>query len=312
MHPFALSCCGVLRDSASDALCVDTPLYLSAHEQDKHATCDAQPMPDVSVHHGVPGVEASMYCLTCRLIVRSPCTIFSHESPGGHEVVPSAEAVAALKTALAIDIGVCSSSLDSHSALLARLRSHIESALERKEAGREAIIAQYDCLIAGLSADTDADNSIPGIIAGRDGDLAAYDSTCDALVSAAREQEQRVAGTANETKLLVDIGTAALASADAVDIVQAATSVAATKRVAVRREYPITECGVEFVPIPVPDVKLTLDGTPVVAGRVVITDVDLVRVMILWHITVHQSPRYLHACPPFAFARTVYLFTPPH
>ena len=275
------SCCCVLRSIGASALCVDTPLYRSAHEQDKHATCGAPLTSDLSVHHGVTGVEASFYCLTCRLIVCSPCTILSHESPSGHEVVSIAEAAGALKTALATDVGVCLSSLDSHSALLARLRSHIESALERKGADREAIIAHYDTLIAGLSADTEAENSIPGILAGRDGDLAAYDRICDALVSTAREQEQRAAGTANETKLLVDIGTAALASADPVDIVQAAASVAATKRVAVRREYPITECGVEFVPIPVPDVKLTLDGTPVVAGRVVITDVDLVRVMIL-------------------------------
>jgi hypothetical protein len=270
--------CAVVTDSPSTATvhcsspgrCDHKPLcslHRLAHEQAKHTVTpvsgDAAVACAVSVHHGIPGVEATLFCVTCRQIVCSLCTVAPHSMTGGHKVLSIADAAAALHPALAADVGVCASSLGSHRALLARLRSLVESALERQDAGREAIIAHYDRLVAGL-------------VAGREADLAAYDRTCDALASSAREQELRVAGTANEIQLLVDVGTAALGSADPLDVIQCVASVAATTRVAVRREYPVTECGVEFVPVPVADVRLTVDGSPVAAGRIVTSDVDMV------------------------------------
>ena len=196
------------------------------------------------------------------------------------------DAADALRPALAADVDACFGSLINHSALLARLRSLIESALERNEAGREAIVAHYATLVAGLLADADVDRIVPGLIAGREAHLAAYDCTFDALVSTAREQEQRVTGAANEIQLLVDVGIAALASTDPMDIIQSAASVAATKRVATRRVYPLTECGVEFGPIPLADVGLTVDGSPVVAGRIVAADVDMVCTLLFVSMSV--------------------------
>jgi hypothetical protein len=256
-------------------LCVDCT---SVTDSPSTATvhCSSPGRCDLPSHHGLPGAEATSYCVTCRHLVCSVCVVAFHPMAGGHQVLSIVDAAAALRPALAADVDACSSSLINHSALLARLRSLIESALERNEAGREAIVAHYATLVAGLLADADVDRIIPGLIAGRDAQLAAYDCTFDALVSTAREQEQRVTGAANEIQLLVDVGTAALASTDPMDIIQSAASVAATKRVAIRREYPLTECGVEFAPIPLADVRLTVDGSPVVAGRIVAADVDMV------------------------------------
>ena len=179
-------------------------------------------------------------------------------------MVSIADAAAALHPALAADVAACSSSVSKRSAELARLRAIIESAPERLAAVRSAVAAYFDGLIAGL-------------LAGKEAALAECDRVSAALVATALEQEQRETGTTNEAQLMADIGNAALASTDPVDVIQAAAAVAATQCAASRPAYPVTECAVEFVPFSVADVRLNLDGSAVVVGRIIATDVDMVR-----------------------------------
>jgi fructose-specific component phosphotransferase system IIB-like protein len=132
-----------------------------------------------------------------------------------------------------------------------------------------------------------------GLHAGKDAAFTEYDRISGALLAAAREQEQRVTGAVNEAQLMVNIGTAALSSADPVVVTGAAAAVAATKRVVSHPAYPVTYCAVEFVPIPMPDVVLTMDNSAVVAGRVVAADVDMVRLQKMHVLVVYflQSRR---------------------
>jgi hypothetical protein len=134
---------------------------------------------------------------------------------------------------------------------LARLRAGIDAAPEYELAAQEAV---------GACVDMTCDE--------KDRLVAECQYVSASLVLSAREQERRLDGSIHETQLMLDMITAALDSFDVTWIISVALSVAATKKVAEVRTYPVTTCCIEFVPECADDDGMTF------TGRITSSDVD--------------------------------------
>ena len=196
-----------------------------------------------------PPVTTYYYCETCALLLFTSTAKMLHNKSNGHVTIRIGgdEAASALKGQFPEYAENLRESIQHRQKTLARLRAGIDAAPEYELAAQEAVVACVDMtcdekhrLVAECQ----------------------YVSSC--LVSSAREQEKRLAGSIYETQLMLDMIAAALDSSDATWIISVALSVAATKKVVEVRTYPVTMCCIESVP-----------GNDMVSvGRIISSDVD--------------------------------------
>ena len=181
-----------------------------------------------------------------------------HSKSNGHVFtirIGGDEAALALKGQFPKDAESLCESIQHRQKTLARLRAGIDAAPEYELAAQEAV---------GACVDMTCDE--------KDRLITECQYVSASLVSSAREQEQRLAGSIHETQLMLDMIAAALDSSDATWIISVALSVAATKQVAEVRTYPATTCCIEFVP---GCTDADGDDGMVSTGRIVSSDVDL-------------------------------------
>jgi hypothetical protein len=177
-----------------------------------------------------------------------------HSKSNGHVFtirIGGDEAASALKGQFPKDAESLRESIRHRQKTLARLRAGIDAAPEYELAAQEAV---------GACVDMTFDE--------KDRLLGECQYVSASLVSSAREQERRLVGSIHETQLVMDMITAALDSFDVTWIISVALSVAATKRVAEVRTYPVTTCCIEFVPECADDDGMTF------TGRITSSDVD--------------------------------------
>ena len=177
-----------------------------------------------------------------------------HSKSNGHVFtirIGGDEAALALKGQFPKDAESLCESIQHRQKTLARLRAGIDAAPEYELEAQEAVRACVD-----MTRDE------------KDRLLAECQYDSASLVSLAREQEQRLAGSIHETQLVLDMIAEALDSFDITWIISVALSVAATKKVAEVRTYPVTTCCIEFVP------ECADDDGMAFTGRIISSDVD--------------------------------------
>ena len=245
-------CCGhLLCKSCSSTKC----WYCDAKSDDDADTLSTCPGPDyaVAIHlryePTFPSVATYYYCETCALLLFTSTAKMLHTKSNGHVTIRIGgdAAASALKGQFPKDAERLRESIQHRQQTLARLRAGIDAAPEYELAAQEAVVA---CV--GMTCDE------------KDRLLGECQYVRSCHVSAAREQEQRLAGSIHETQLMLDMIAAALNSFDVTWIISVALSVAATKQVAEVRTYPTTTCCFEFVP----------GDDMVSAGRIISSDVD--------------------------------------
>ena len=200
-----------------------------------------------------PSVATYYYCETCALLLFTSTAKMLHTKSNGHVTIRiGGDATAsALKRQFPKDAESLRESIGHRQKTLARLRVGIDAAPEYELAAQEAVVACVDMTC-------DEKDRLLG--------ECQYVRSCH--VSTAREQEQRLAGSIRETQLVLDMIAAALDSSDATWIISVALSVAATKKVAEVRTYPVTTCCIEFVP------ECADDDGMASTGRIISSDVD--------------------------------------
>ena len=194
------------------------------------------------------------YCETCAVSLFTSAEKMLHSKSSGHVFtirIGCDETASALKGQFPEYAENLRESIRHRQKTLARLRAGIDAAPEYEFAEQEAV---------GACVDMTSDE--------KDRLLGECQYVSASLVSLAREQERRLAGSIHETQLVLDMIVAALDSSDATWIVSVALSVAATKKVAEVRTYPVTTCCIEFVPECANDDGMTF------TGRITSSDVD--------------------------------------
>jgi hypothetical protein len=199
-------------------------------------------------------VTTYYYCETCAVFLFTSAEKMLHSKSNGHVFtirIGGDAAASALKGQFPKEAENLRESIQHRQKTLARLRAGIDAAPEYELAAQEAVVA---CV--GMTCDE------------RNRLVAECQYVSASLVSLAREQERRLVGSIRETQLMLDMIAAALDSSDATWIISVALSVAATKKVAEVRTYPVTTCCIEFVPECADDDGMTF------TGRITSSDVD--------------------------------------
>lgn len=200
-----------------------------------------------------PPVATYYYCGTCALLLFPSTAKMLHAKSNGHVTIRIGgdEAASALKAEFPKDAERLRESIQHRQKTLARLRASINAAPEYELAVQEAVVACVD-----MTCDE------------KDRLIAECQCVSASLISSAREQEQRLAGSVYETQLMLDMIVAALDSFDVTWIISVALSVAATKKVVEVQTYPVTTCCIEFMPECADDDGMTF------TGRIISSDVD--------------------------------------
>ena len=198
-------------------------------------------------------VTTYYYCETCALLLFTSTAKMLHTKSNGHVTIRIGgdAAGSALKGQFPKDAERLRESIGHRQKTLSRLRAGIDAAPEYEFEAQEAIVA---CV--GMTSDE------------KDRLLGECQYVSASLVSLAREQERRLVGSIRETQLMLDMIAAAPDSFDVTWIISVALSVAATKKVAAVRTYPVTTCCIEFVP------ECADDDGMVSVGRIISSDID--------------------------------------
>jgi hypothetical protein len=177
-----------------------------------------------------------------------------HSKSNGHVFtirIGGDEAASALKGQFPKNAESLRESIQHRQKTLARLRAGIDAAPEYELEAQETVRACVD-----MKCDE------------KDRLLGECQYVRSFQVTMAREQEQRLVGSIYETQLVLDMIAEALDSFDVTWIISVALSVAATKKVAEVRTYPVTTCCIEFVP------ECADDDGMAFTGRIISSDVD--------------------------------------
>ena len=239
--------------------CSSTECWYCDPKSDEADTLSTCPGPDyaVAIHlcyePTFPPVTTYYYCETCALLLFTSTAKMLHNKSNGHVTIRIGgdEAASALKGQFPKDAESLRESIRHRQKTLARLRAGIDAAPEYELAAQEAV---------GACVDMTSDE--------KDRLLGECQYVSASLISSAREQERRLVGSIHETQLMLDMITAVLDSFDVTWIISVALSVAATKRVAEVRTYPVTTCCIEFVP------ECADDDGMAFTGRIISSDVD--------------------------------------
>ena len=250
-------CCGHLLCKS----CSSTECWYCDAKSDEADTLSTCPGPDyaVAIHlcyepTSPPVTTYYYYCETCAVFLFTSAEKMLHSKSNGHVFtirIGGNEAASALKGQFPKDAEHLRESIQNLQKTLARLRANIDASPEYELVAQEAVVACVD-----MTCDE------------KDRLLAECQYVSSGLVSSAREQEQRLAGSIHETQLVLDMIAAALDSFDVTWIISVALSVTATKRVAEVRTYPVTTCRIEFVP------ECADDDGMALTGRIISSDVD--------------------------------------
>ena len=249
-------CCGHLLCKN----CSSTECWYCNAKSDDADTLSTCPGPDyaVAIHlryepTSLP-VTTYYYCETCAVLLFTSAEKMLHSKLNGHVFtirIGGDEAASALKGQFPKDAESLRESIRHRQKTLARLRAGIDAAPEYELAAQEAV---------GACVDMTCDE--------KDRLVAECQYVSASLVLSAREQERRLDGSIRETQLVLNMIAAALDSSDATWIISVALSVAATKKVAEVRTYPVTTCCIEFVP------ECADDDGMASTGRIISSDVD--------------------------------------
>ena len=251
-----IPCCGHLLCKS----CSLTECWYCDTKSDDADTLSTRPGPDYAVAIYLRYEPTSLpvttyyYCETCAVLLFTSAEKMLHSKLNGHVFtirIGGDEAASALKGQFPKDAESLRESIRHRQKTLARLRAGIDAAPEYELAAQEAV---------GACVDMTCDE--------KDRLVAECQYVSASLVLSAREQERRLDGSIRETQLVLNMIAAALDSSDATWIISVALSVAATKKVAEVRTYPVTTCCIEFVP------ECADDDGMASTGRIISSDVD--------------------------------------